>query len=203
MAGGLSLAWLHKVLGADGKTGLGFEDMVALGEAVPAGARGVTFVPFLEGAATPYGAPLARAGFHGLSSAHGAGEMVQAAMEGVAFNIRQCVDLFRKLGGTISEVRIAEGGARVPRWCQIVADVLACPVRRIEELDASAVGAALMAQVGVGGGTLQAVIDRSVRLGGEFRPSPETARAYETAYRRYLSLADAEAAGSRRSPAES
>ena len=129
--------------------------------------------------------------------------MVQAAMEGVAFNVRQCVDLFRRLDGTISEVRIAEGGARVQRWCQIVADVLACPVRRIEELDASAVGAALMAQVGVGGETLQAVIDRSVRLGGQFLPSPGTVEAYDAAYRRYLSLADAEAARSRRAPGES
>jgi xylulokinase len=189
MSGGLCLTWLQRVLSAGPHSSLTFQEMVALSADVPAGARGLTFVPFLEGAATPYAAPEARAALYGLSSSHGAGDIVQAVMEGVAFNTRQCVELFESLGGTISEIRIAEGGARVERWCQIIADVLERPVIKIEELDASALGAALMAQVVSSGRNLEALVDRAVQRSHVFQPNHQNAPAYRAAYRRYLTHA--------------
>lgn len=189
MSGGLSLAWLHRLLSSWRDTPLKFEDMVAFSAEVPPGARGLAFAPFLEGAATPYSAPEARAAFSGLSSSHGAAEMVVAVMEGVAFNVRQSVELFETLGGQVDEIRVAEGGARVDRWCQILADVLQRPLVRIEELDASSVGAALMAQVGLGAGTLADVVARTVAFGQRFEPDPCRAPAYAEAYQRYLDLA--------------
>lgn len=200
MSGGLSLAWFHRALAAGCAAPLAFEAMAALADGVPPGAGGVTFLPFLEGAATPYGAPLARAGFHGLSSSHGAAEMVRAVMEGVAFNVRQCVERFEELGGSAGEVRIAEGGARVDGWCQIIADVLRRPVTRIRELDASALGAALMAQVGVSGDSLDAVVARTVGLGARFLPDAAGGPAYDTAYRRYRERAESEVRLSRGDP---
>ena len=53
--------------------------------------------------------------------------MIRAVMEGVAFNLRQCVELFEEMGVSVSEVRLAEGGSRVSLWCQIIADILASP----------------------------------------------------------------------------
>ncbi|MBB3931750.1 xylulokinase [Kaistia hirudinis] len=192
MSGGLSLAWLHRTLSLNGRLPLAFEAMTALADDVPAGARGVTFLPFLEGSATPVPRAGARGAFHGLASSHGAGEMVQAVMEGVAFNVKDCTRLFERLGGHIAEVRVAEGGARVDAWCAIIADVLERPVTRIEELDASSVGAALMAQVAIGAGSLDAVVRRTVATSRRFDPRPERIAASRAAYERYRRLADAE-----------
>ncbi len=193
MSGGLSLSWLHGILTALGTPIDSFEDMVALGESAPPGARGVVFLPFLQGAATPYNQPSARAAFHGLTSYHGASELVQAVMEGVAYNIRECVELFDRLGGRMEELRLAEGGSRVPRWCQIVADVLNRPALLVEEGDASALGAAIMACASVRRRPLGEVIDECVAIKQNFTPILAHRSAYEEAYQRYQGLARAEA----------
>ena len=187
MSGGLSLAWLHRVLGLGGRP-VSFEEMVALCDDVAPGARGLTFLPYLEGAATPFDRPDARASLHGLTSSHGAGEIVQAVMEGVAYNIRQCVELFAAMGGRIDEVRLAEGGARVARWCQVIADVVGRPLSVLEEFDASALGAAMLAASGVTGEGLPSLARRCVRRGAHFVPDPHRSRAYDEGFRRYSAL---------------
>ena len=113
-------------------------------------------------------------------------------MEGVAFNIRQCVEMFTDHGASISEVRIAEGGSRVERWCQIIADVLQRPVLRLSYLDTSSLGAALMAQAAVTGVELRRLTAKLSAGGKLFEPDPATANAYDKAYRSYLASAEAE-----------
>ncbi|HET7714032.1 MAG TPA: FGGY-family carbohydrate kinase, partial [Bauldia sp.] len=115
-----------------------------------------------------------------------------AVMEGVAYNIRQCVDLFVSIGGQIDEVRIAEGGARVPRWCQIIADVVGRPVSVLAEFDASALGAAMLAASGTTGEPLPAVASRTVRLGTRIQPDPLRGRAYDEGFRRFCAIAGRE-----------
>jgi xylulokinase len=166
--------------------------MAALAEDVGPGANGVSFLPFLEGVATPYAMPEARGTFAGLSSSTRAGDLVRATMEGVAFNIRQCVEMFTEHGATITEVRIAEGGSRVERWCQIVADVLQRPVLRLSYLDTSSLGAALMGQAAVTGVELASLTAKLSAGGRLFAPDPADRDACDNAYRRYLASADAE-----------
>ena len=109
MAGGLSLSWIHRIAG---HPTIPFDDFSALAGAAAPGSGGLIFLPFLEGAATPYQRPGARASFIGLTSSHGAAEMIRAVMEGVAFNLRQCVELFEEMGVRVTEVRLAEGGSK-------------------------------------------------------------------------------------------
>lgn len=196
MSGGLSLSWLHRLVRSAGSP-LTFDAMVASATEVPPGANGVSFIPFLEGAATPYAMPTARGAFNGLSSSTSVGDMTQAVMEGVAFNVRQCVELFTERGGSIREVRIAEGGARVDRWCQILADVLQRPVVRLEHLDTSSLGAALMAQTAVTGVNLHSLTADLAKGGRRFDPDAFNLDAYERAYRRYLVGAESEIARAR------
>jgi xylulokinase len=196
MSGGLSLSWLHRLVRSAGSP-LSFDAMVASANQVPPGANGVSFVPFLEGAATPYAMPTARGAVNGLSSSTSIGDMTQAVMEGVAFNVRQCVELFTEHGGSIREVRIAEGGARVDRWCQILADVLQRPVVRLEHLDTSSLGAALMAQTAVTGVNLHSLTADLAKGGRRFDPDALDLDAYERAYRRYLAAAEGEIARAR------
>lgn len=193
MSGGLSLAWLHRTLRA-GAPDFTFEDMTTLSETAPAGARGVTFVPFLEGSATPHGEPRARGAFVGLSSSSSAAEMIQAVMEGVAFNVLQCIELFEARGATITEVRMAEGGARVDRWCQVMADVLQRPIVRLGHLNASSLGAALMAQVGVTKRSLSELSAGLTASGNRFTPNASLRSIYSEAYHRFQVSADSEIA---------
>ena len=187
MAGGLSLTWLHRVMSL-GQSTTSFEDFVALADAVEPGARGLIFLPFLEGAATPYERPNARASFIGLTSSHGAGEMIRAVMEGVAFNLRQCVELFEEMGVSVSEVRLAEGGSRVGLWCQIIADILGKPVDLIEESDTSALGAAMAAQSAVTNQPLRNIAEHAVQIGRRYEPNQKT--DYDPLYSRYREVAD-------------
>jgi len=191
MSGGLSLSWLHTLLGSAGSQ-QGFDAMVELALPVNPGANGVSFVPFLEGAATPYVTPGARGTFCGLSSSSRASDLVQAVMEGVAFNVRQCVEAFAANGGTFERMHMAEGGARVDPWCQIMADVLGQALVRLPVVDASSLGAALMAQSGVTGVSLKQ-LGQELGKGGEvFTPDGTRKGAYDAAYRRYLVAAKGE-----------
>lgn len=191
ISGGLSMAWLHRLLASGGST-LSFPEMAALADAVQPGANGISFLPFLEGVASPYAIPDVRGTFVGLSSSTRAGDLVRAVMEGVAFNIRQCVEMFLEHGAAITEVRIAEGGSRVETWCQIIADVLQRPVLRLNYLDTSSLGAALMAQAAVTGTELGGLTANLLAGGKLFQPDPANAAPYETAYRRYRVSAEAE-----------
>lgn len=185
MSGGLSLAWMRRVLAMSGTNEPEFGELEALAAAVPAGSDGLVFLPFLEGAATPYSRPDARGAFIGLSSAHGAGHLLRAAMEGVAFNARECVDALEATGTKIGHIRLAEGGAQSPLWCQIIADALTRPVLKLDERETSAAGAAYLgwaAASGIGPGE---VAERAIMPGTEFNPRQSGIEALEGPFDRY------------------
>jgi xylulokinase len=192
MSGGLSLAWMHQMFASTGRA-LDYDDLEALAAAVPAGADGVTFLPFLEGAATPYGESLMRGGFTGLSPASSAGHLLRATMEGVAFNVRQCVEAFRASGATITRVHLAEGGARIGLWCQIIADTLDLPVRKLDTLNTSTLGAAMIAFVATGQAAYDDLLAPQMEAGQLYTPNPANVPVYEAAYVRYSAEAGAAA----------
>ncbi len=188
MSGGLSLSWGRGVLAAG--VGDDYAALEDLARSAPPGAGGVTFLPFLEGASTPYHRPDARASFHGMSSTHGPAHMLRAVLEGVAFNVRQCVEVFEANGGAVEHVRLAEGGARMPLWCQIIADVLGRPVRLLVESDTSAAGAALLARAGAEGAPVAELAERLVETGRVFEPEEEAVSATDEAFRRYVAICE-------------
>lgn len=187
MSGGLSLAWLRKVLGMGGE-GPAFDELERLAAGVPDGARGVTFVPFLEGSATPHRRADARGAFLGLSSSHGAPEMVRAVMEGVAFAAADCIAALEAAGTEVREVRLAEGGAQSALWCAILAAAIGRPVALVAERDTSAAGAALLGRAAVEGegAALPHLADAACRLARRFDP-PADRSGIEAAQARYRS----------------
>lgn len=187
MAGGLSLSWLYRIMSA-ARPAISFDDFAALAESATRGSKGLIFLPFLEGAATPYERPNARAAFIGLTSSHGTAEMIRAVMEGVAFNLRQCVQLFEDMGLSIKEVRLAEGGSRVGLWCQIIADVLGQPVELIEESDTSALGAAIAGQAAATSRDVTDIAESAVRFSRRYQPIEGI--SYDASYARYCQLAE-------------
>ena len=86
-----SLRWLRDVLGARG----GYDELTAAAEEWPAGTEGLTFLPYLSGERTPHADPHARAAFAGLTLRHDRGALVRAVLEGVAYGLRDSLELLR------------------------------------------------------------------------------------------------------------
>jgi xylulokinase len=141
-----SLAWLRGVAAPDTPYGA----LVAEAEAWEPGAEGLTFLPYLAGERTPHADPDARGAFTGLSLRHDRGALVRAVLEGVAFGLRDSLDLVAALGGAPALGRVSGGGARSELWLRIVASVLELPLERLAVEEGAAYGAALLG--GVAGG---------------------------------------------------
>jgi len=183
MSGGLSLDWLRQVLG-HGQEPPPFAELERLAAVVPAGSHGVTFLPYLEGSATPHRRPDARGAFLGLSSSHRAGDMVRAVMEGVAFNAVECIRALEAAGTEVNDIRIAEGGAQSPLWCAIMAEAIGKPVSLVAERDTSAAGAALVGRAALEGTALSYVADRNCALHCRFEVPAERS-GMQAAYELY------------------
>jgi xylulokinase len=182
---GLALEWARKVLGVS------WEEVYDEAFAVPPGAGGVLFLPYLSGERTPRFDPGARGAWSGLGLDHGRGHLLRAALEGVAFALREGLEALEGAGTPVPELRLAGGGTVSEPWQKLLADVLGRPLRLLPDAIASvasARGAALLA--GVSSGAYRTVEDtlplapdpdRTIRPG-------ETSAAYEGAYARYREL---------------
>ncbi len=175
LSAGGSLRWLRDVAAA----GTGFAELTA--EAAPwaPGAEGLTFLPYLAGERTPHADPDARGSFTGLSLRHDRGALVRAVLEGVAYGLRDSLDLLRELGVAPQRARVSGGGARSELWLRILASVLELPLERPVVEEGAAYGAALLG--GVAGGVwpdVHAAVSACVRARGEVEPDPAWAAAY-------------------------
>jgi xylulokinase len=180
LSAGGSFGWLASTLGKSE------EHLSDAAERSPAGAGGLIFLPYLSGERTPHADPLARGAFVGLTSGHGPGDLARAVMEGVAFGLRDCLELVRGLSLPIEEVRLIGGGARSPLWRQIVADVFGLPILGLEAEEGAAYGAALLAGVGAGvWRDVSAACRAAVRTAGRVEPQPGAVPLYDEMYGRY------------------
>ncbi len=181
-----SLQWYRDTLAPD----TSFDDLLAPAAALGPGAEGLLFLPYLTGERTPYPDPLARAGFVGLTLRHSRPHMTRAVLEGVAFGLRDSMELVKSAGlGSIRQVRLSGGGAKSPIWRQILANVLGQELVTVNTTEGGAFGAALLA--GVGAGAWASVPDACAQnIKVVDRVEPQTARvtAYNQLYPLYRSL---------------
>ena len=144
---GLALEWARKTLGAT------WDDVYEEAFAAPPGAGGVVFLPYLSGERTPRFDPDARGAWTGLSLDHTRGHLLRAALEGVAFALREGLEALQDAGIAVPELRLAGGGTTGEPWRQLLADVLDRPLRLLpDEIApvASARGAAFLAGLASG-----------------------------------------------------
>jgi xylulokinase len=185
LSAGGSLSWWRERLGA----GADFETLVAEAAEVEPGAEGLVFLPYLTGERSPHLDPHARGGFIGLTVRHGRAHLTRAVMEGVAFSLRDGLEVMRGLRTPDDDLRAVGGGARSPLWLRLQADVYGRPIRRTLIDEGPAYGAALLG--GVAAGVFADVAEASsrVRLREEItEPDPERARRYDELYAVYASL---------------
>ena len=149
-AGGASLEWIADILEPDASRDR-WENLLRDVADSPAADEGLLFLPHLLGERSPYWDPTARGAFIGLAKHHARPTLVRAVMEGVAMNLRTCIDAFAEQGAEIGPIDAIGGGARSDAWLQICADVWGVQVRQrslVEE--ATSLGAAVIGAVGVG-----------------------------------------------------
>lgn len=137
--------WAAELLRADGDAAFS-----ALAAEAPAGCDGLVFIPALSGAMAPRWIATARGSFVGLTAAHGRAHMARAVLEGTAFAMRDVIDRLTSLGVATDAIRIVGGGAKSGVWCQMRADIAGRWVEALGEVDASALGAGVLAAVAAG-----------------------------------------------------
>jgi xylulokinase len=141
-----SLTWLRNVAAPD----ISYDELLAMADAWPAGTENLIFLPYLAGERTPHADPDARGAFAGLSLRHDRGALTRAVLEGVAFGLRDSLDLIAQLGGKPELGRISGGGARSDLWAKITASVLELPLQRVAVDEGAAFGAAILGGVAAG-----------------------------------------------------
>jgi xylulokinase len=142
-----SLRWFRDTLAP----GVAFGDLVAEAAEIPAGSDGLLFLPYLTGERSPHPDPLARGAFVGLTIAHDRRHMTRAVLEGVAFGLRDGMDLMTGAGMPApGQIRASGGGTASQLWCQILADVLGAEIATVTTTEGAAYGAGILAAVGAG-----------------------------------------------------
>ncbi len=180
-----ALQWFHDAFAPTAT----FDDVTSEASTSPARADGVTFLPYLQGERTPHADPDATASFTGLTLRHRRGDLARAVLEGVAYGLRDSLELLRELGVTPQKGRVSGGGARSRLWLEIVASVLGLPLERCVVDEGSAYGAALLAGVANGTfATAQLAVESCVGVRETVEPNPDWARLYEDGYARFRSL---------------
>ncbi len=180
-----SLRWLRDVAAP----GTGFSELVGEAAAWAPGAEGLTFLPYLAGERTPHADPDARGAFAGLSLRHDRGALTRAVLEGVAYGLRDSLDLLRELGVAPERGRVSGGGARSELWLRIVASVLDVPLERPVVEEGAAYGAALLG--GLAGGVwphTAAAVAACVRVRGEVEPESDWIAPYAEGRERFRAL---------------
>ena len=178
-----SYKWFREALAPD----LGYADLDGEAQEVSPGADGLIFLPYLSGERTPHPDPLARGAFVGLTTRHRLGHLARAVLEGVAFGLRDSVELMAAQM-ELGDVRVSGGGASSGVWLRIIADTLGLPVRAVGTAEAAAHGAAILAATGAGAfGSVVEGSTAAVEVGETVEPGADAA-VYEDVYSVYRDL---------------
>lgn len=143
---------------------------------------GLLYLPHLTGSGTPYMDVRDSGVLYGLRLDTTRGEIVRAAVQGLAFDMRLNIENLRRAGLPVQHIRVAGGGAKSEISLQLRADAMAEPLQVPTDVQAGARGAFLLAAKGLGW------IDSYTQLPCTIARTVEPRRDTEQAYRRFLQL---------------
>ena len=147
------------------------------------GENHVYYLPYLMGERSPHNDPNARAVFLGMTMDTTRADMTQAVLEGVAFALRDSLEVARSLGIRLERTKICGGGAKSPLWKKIIANVLNLKVDVIESEEGPAMGGAMLAAVACGEyKSVEEIAAKVVRIVDTVEPDPELTAKYEERY---------------------
>lgn len=153
------------------------------------GRNHVYFLPYLMGERSPINDTNARGTFIGMTMDTTRSDMVQAMLEGVAFAIRDSVEVARSLGIPISSTKICGGGSKSPLWRTILANVLGIPLELMKTEQGPGYGGAMLAMVGCGRyESVQKAVDAMVKVAAVIKPDAELTARYEAGYQKFRKI---------------
>ena len=153
------------------------------------GENRVFYLPYLMGERSPHNDPDARAAFIGMSMDTTREDMTQAVLEGVAFGLRDSLEVARSIGVSPERTKICGGGAKSPLWRKIIANVMNMKVDIIESEEGPGYGAAILAAVGCGVfSSVEEAAKKLVKIVATEEPDPELTAKYEERYQKFRKL---------------
>jgi len=173
-------SWVQELTGD-----VDFETLVNEASAVPAGSEGLLVLPYFAGERTPIFDPHARGVVAGLSLRHRRGHLYRAVYEGIAYGVRQILELLQEAGGSASRVVAVGGGTRAGLWPQIVSDVTGVRQLVPAQTIGASYGDALLAAIGAG------LVPRETdwaEIVGEVTPDPSRRATYDELYQAFTEL---------------
>lgn len=156
---------------------------------VSTGSNGLLYLPYLMGERTPHLDAYARGVFFGLSAKHEKRDMIRSVMEGVTFSLRDCMEIIKEMGVSVSEIRASGGGGKSKLWRQMQADVFGNAITTINSSEGPALGVALLA--GVGTGVYKSVAeacDTAIKVKNVQDPDMNKYKIYDKYYHLYNQL---------------
>src|SRR5437660_9040547 len=187
---GLSLRWYRDQFGAGNEHGRDPYDRLTEEAAhAPAGSDGLLWAPYLMGERTPHLDPHACAALVGLTASHTRAPVVRAILEGVAFSLRDTLEIFKEMNVPVAQVRLGGGGARSKLWRQIQADIYGREVKTVQAEEGAAYGAALLAGVAAGAWpSVDAACDAVVRIASSIEPNSESMKLLDSQYEKFMKI---------------
>jgi xylulokinase len=153
------------------------------------GENHVYFLPYLMGERSPHNNPNARGTFIGMTMDTTRADMTQAVLEGVAFALRDSLEVAKSLGINLERTKICGGGAKSPLWKKIIANVLNLKVDVIESEEGPALGGAMLASVACGEfGSVEEVADKVVKIVDTIEPESELVDKYNERYAKFKEI---------------
>ena len=153
------------------------------------GENSVFYLPYLMGERSPHNDPNARAMFIGMSMDTTREEMTQAVLEGVAFGLRDSLEVARSLGIKIERTKICGGGAKSSLWKKIIANVMNLKVDVLENEEGPAMGGAILAAVGCGEySSVESAAKQLVNVIDTIEPEEELVAKYEEKYQKFKKI---------------
>lgn len=159
------------------------EDITKLGD------NNVYFLPYLMGERSPHNNPNARGTFIGMSMDTSRSDMTQAVLEGVAFALRDSLEVAKSLGINIERTKICGGGAKSPLWKKIISNVLNLKVDMIESEEGPALGGAILAAVACNEfESIEEAVNKLVKVTETIEPEKELVEKYEDRYNKFKKI---------------
>jgi xylulokinase len=189
LSAGGSFQWLRNKLGqaemelAKKKKVDVYELLIAEAAKAPAGSEGLYFLPYLTGERTPHADPYARGAWIGLTNRTDKAMMIRSLLEGVTYGMNDQIEIMRRMGSKVSQVRSSGGGARSAWWRQLQADIYNAEVVTINTSAGPAYGVAILAMVAAGCyKSVQEACDASIKIRTHAKPDKKSVAVYKKHY---------------------
>lgn len=156
---------------------------------IPIGCNRLIYLPYLMGERTPHLDSDCRGMFFGLSAMHTKSDMIRAVMEGVAYSLRDCVEVIREMDIDISDMAVCGGGGNSKLWRGMIADNYGCVVKTCTSKEGPALGAAILAGVGAGiYMNVEEACEKMIKFNAPEPPNAGNVEKYEQIYGVYKQL---------------